>query len=440
MQAGLKNNKNTASGRELKYVLLFFSVLFCLLNLHLWLLSYSEFINFWAESFSVSDRLSKIRESFSPYNYFMLRIHALAFQIILCTALIYVFKKSMKSPLLSGEAMHSFSSVFHSISNRFKALSKAQKFFLCSVFAIFMTQNILLLFYLPFDIDEIWLYMAFKNKNPVFTLLWYPIPGNHILYSFLAHSILKIDSSFHYLIRIPAVLGSAVSFVALFFLLNDLFKFRIAIIGLIIFYSFSPIIYYSVAARGYSFNILCTLVLICSVYRIIFYNDRRFIYIGIIASVFGIFSIPTFIYNLASVMACWLIFILFYKKSTFRLLIQFNLAIFLLSYLLYQPTFIFSGYSAVFKNGYVVSKNIHEIAATFGSHYSEAAAWLISGHTFDIFIIISAIILGAIFVFFTRNTEHAFMLILSVVLLIFPYGFGLLQRVLVPPAVLCYTC
>jgi hypothetical protein len=440
MQAGLKNNLNTASSRRLKFILVFSSLLLIFLNLHLWLLSYSELIDFWATIFRVSGSLNKIKESFKPHNYYLLQIHALGLQIILFCALIYSFKKPVRSFSLPGDAAHSISSVFHSIRKRLKALSKSQKFFLYSAFAIFMARNILLLFYLPFDIDEIWLYMAFKNKNPVFTLLWYPIPGNHILYSLLAHCFLKIDTGFHYLIRVPALLAGAFTFMTLFFLLHHLFRFRIAIIGLILFYSFSPVIYYSIVARGYSFNLLCTIVLINSVYRIIFYNDKRFIYIGIIASALGIFAIPTFVYNLVSVIVGWLIFIFFYKKSDFKPLIFFCLMAFLLSYLLYMPAFIFSGYSAVFNNGYVVSKTIYQIMESFGSHYSYGASWLLSGHSYDIFIIISAILLGAAFISFAKNTPHAFILLVSVIFLILPYGFSIAQRVLIPPAILTYTC
>jgi hypothetical protein len=440
MQDGLKNKISAVSGRRLKYILMFLVLLLCFLNIHVWLLSYSDFINFWADKFNVSGSLNKIKKSFSPDNYFILRIHAIALQIILFGVLIYAFKRAAKLHALFAELIHSFNSVFHSIINSLSALSKIQKIFLCSAFTIFLIRNILLLFYLPFDIDEIWSYMAFKNKNPVFTLLWYPIPGNHILYSFLSHSALKIDNSFHYLLRVPAVLSSTLSFVVLFFLLQKLFRFRTAIAGLIIFYSFGPVIFYSIAARGYGLNILCTLILIGSIYRIIFYSDKRFVYIGIIASALGIYSIPTFIYNLASVMACWLIFILLYKKSDLRLLVQFCLATFLISYLLYMPAFIFSGYSAIFKNGWVVSKDIYEIAKSFGDHYSHAATWLISGNTFDIFIVIFAIMLGVVFTFLAKNREHAFILLISVALLTLPYLFSILQRVLIPPSILTYTC
>jgi hypothetical protein len=440
MPAGLKNSLNPASGQGLKYILLFLSLFLGLLSFHFRLLSYAEFINLWADFFGVANSLDKIKESFTPYNYLMLKTHTLGLEIILFAALIYLFKKSTKLPTFFGAAINSFSSIFCSIASSLRALSKAQKVLLYSIFVIFMGQNMLLLFYLPFDADEIWLYMAFKNKNPIFTLLWYPIPGNHILYSFLAQSFLQINSSIHYLIRAPAILASGLTFFALFFLLNSLFRFRLALAGLLLFYSFSPIIYYSVAARGYSFNLLCTIILISCVYRIIFYNDKRFMYLGIVASALGIFAIPTFIYNLASVLACWLIFILFYKKSSFKSLLLFWLATIPLSYLLYMPTFIFSGYSAVFKNGYVVSKNMYEIATSFVSHYSHAAAWLISGSTFDFFIILCLIILGLAFVFFTKNTKHTFILLLSIILLILPYGFSMLQRVLIPPAVLCYTC
>ncbi|MCZ2356844.1 MAG: hypothetical protein LC115_09205 [Bacteroidia bacterium] len=143
---------------------------------------------------------------------------------------------------------------FSRFQNRFKKLWPANTLERWGLFWITIVLGGLwvagLLFF-PMTYDEAWFYESHVRKSPLYALVYYPYPGNHILYTLITSLLHKIYSDFHFCMRLPnLILGlSSITFLWLYVQkLIGLWRgtFVVSVIGLGL-----SVALYSFLGRGY---------------------------------------------------------------------------------------------------------------------------------------------------------------------------------------------
>ncbi|MBS1688418.1 MAG: hypothetical protein JSS96_06820 [Bacteroidetes bacterium] len=192
------------------------------------------------------------------------------------------------------------------------------------------------------------------------------LPNNHILFNFL-NSVL-----FHFAAD-KVLTGKLISLVCywgiivtVFFFLSQLIKSRLLVIiaTLIVCFQF-PIWGFGFEARGYELNNLSGWVSFLAVVNYATSKEERWIYLYVLFSIIGYFTVPTFLcFHFAVLLfgAIWMLSAQSFDK-------KFWLGqLFILSfvYLLYLPAICFSGLHALTANKYVAATTF-----TFQTFYNE---------------------------------------------------------------------
>ncbi|MBK5720701.1 glycosyltransferase family 39 protein [Dysgonomonas sp. Marseille-P4677] len=203
------------------------------------------------------------------------------------------------------------------------------------------------LFTQPVLYDEASAY--FGCIKPVFykCLICYPIPNNHILYSFLASIINILPGDILLKMRITSYLAFVLSILISFQFAKKVFSEKLSILVTGIFSVLFLTLFYSFIGRGYSLLVLFTILSLYSAFCIIKENNRtKHWAFFVISSVLGFYTIPSFLYPFISIN----LYILLYNYKNILKQIIYNLIIVFLTLILYIPIFIVSGMEMVTSN------------------------------------------------------------------------------------------
>jgi hypothetical protein len=212
-------------------------------------------------------------------------------------------------------------------------------------------------FYFPFFVDDLASYVYFARNGPLITAVFYPIPNNHIFYNLLS----SVATTF---INDPLLSTRLISFVSFHMLILVLFVYLyrsfsnkwIAYLAVAICGFFFASSIYSIQGRGYMIFSLFTVSAGISLLKYVETRQALFLVIVIVSSILGAYTVPTFLIPFIGLIAVFLFFSI-YRRDKILLQDAFICAscVGIGVFLLYLPTFIFSGIGAITSNKFVVS-------------------------------------------------------------------------------------
>jgi 4-amino-4-deoxy-L-arabinose transferase-like glycosyltransferase len=232
----------------------------------------------------------------------------------------------------------------------------------------------------PIRFDEADSFLSFVSKPLYIGLSYYPEPNNHLLHTFLSHFAWQVFGDHEWALRMPALLFGSLLIPATYCAGRVLYGRGAALIAAALVAGSSPLINYSVEARGYI--ILCVLFLLLVVtsrYLLDHDSPSAWLVWGLIAAL-GLYTIPTMLYGVVS-MAVWIALssVGIKAEELVRRLRRLTIAVVfagILTCLLYLPVLLASGPSALLSNRYVRPISLSYVLAQLPGEISQTwRAW-----------------------------------------------------------------
>lgn len=204
---------------------------------------------------------------------------------------------------------------------------------------------------LPVSFDEACTYILFTHEGFAETVTNYPAPNNHVFYSILTGiSNMLPFGTLLFKIRMTSIVIHILTLLVLYKFAVTFYSYNFGLLLVGLYNGFFLTIYYSYMARGYG---LVTLLFICCLYytfMIINGDDKqKNIWLFGLFSVLGLYTIPTFIYPVISLV----IYIILLKRDLFWALLKTSFVIIILALLLYSPIIYNCGLKSIIDNPYV---------------------------------------------------------------------------------------
>lgn len=220
---------------------------------------------------------------------------------------------------------------------------RSGRLFLLFIMLFYTVRSLLCIILYPIDFDEADTYLLFSSQGPLVSASFYPVPNNHILFSILTSITSWIIPNPETALRLPLVFIGISLLFFLFGFLKRIFSEVAAFAGICFFAGSYPVYLFSFLARGYLLLLLFYIVAFYAFYQLVIQkkNERKYTFLFIIASVGGLYTIPTFLYALAGFGLLWFIhLVLNGSKAGWFGLIKSFLIIGLVTAVLYTPVLI----------------------------------------------------------------------------------------------------
>jgi hypothetical protein len=305
--------------------------------------NYSEFINWFLLRIHKPHLLKSASSFLSPQQFVLLRIVAIALSVSVLFLLFFLYRKRK---IILEQLTLFFDKSESVITNFFKQLLPTNRFhriIFYFLIAFYLVRTTFCIFYYPIDFDEADTYMLFSSQGPLVSATFYPLPNNHILFSIITSitSMLPIDPV--YALRMPLLPIGLLAVIALFGLLKKYFSHAAALIGLSFFIATYPVFIFSFLARGYLLLLLFFIMALYAIFELCFADQykKRHSYLFVLASIGGLYTIPSFLYALAGVFLFAFITLLVHKKNASIVrLVKDGFMIAIVSAILYLPVLI----------------------------------------------------------------------------------------------------
>ncbi len=221
--------------------------------------------------------------------------------------------------------------------------------------------------------DEAWTYNHFVSKGAIISAI--SPNNNHIFYTILASwtDLLPLDTKYN--LRLPVWLGGLLSSLFFYSLVRKYFSWKWAIISLGVFVFSPAVMFYSLYARGYIFQILFTIITLFSTVQIRTNSNKKYYWkIWAIANILGLYSVPTHFYTLCGFNLLWGYYILT-QKISFKNWFKANLTILLVSLILFFPFLMTNGLTSLL--GAATDNSIG--SESFWNYENRVSDWLLVG-------------------------------------------------------------
>lgn len=305
--------------------------------------SYTEFISWFLNRIHKPHLLKSASSFLSQQQFLMLRIVSVLFAGAVLLLLLITYKKRRallaKITLLMNESESAIACFFKTLlpSGRFH-----RALFLFLV-AFYLIRTVFSIIYYPIDFDEADTYMLFSSQGPLVAATFYPLPNNHILFSIITSltGMLPIDPV--YALRLPLLPIGMLVIISMFGFLKRHFTDTAALLGLSFFIAAYPLFIYSFLARGYLLLLLFYIIALYAIFELCFSNGykKRHSYLLVLASVGGLYTIPSFLYALAGLFLFAFAALAMQKKNTAIIrLVKSGFIISLVTAILYLPVLI----------------------------------------------------------------------------------------------------
>jgi hypothetical protein len=209
----------------------------------------------------------------------------------------------------------------------------------------------------PMRYDEAFNYVGYANGSVIYILSNYSSPNNHLFHTLLVHFSIALFGPSVWAIRLPAFVAGCLCVPAGYLVIRQLGNRGAALLAAALLAGSSPLIQYSVNARGYSIMTLASLLLILLGSTLI-EKSNAFAW-SLLAAVgaIGIWTVPVAIYPLAGVLL-WIALasrarIGRRNSGTIRNPVLAGGITLLISALLYLPAIAGTGIRSVVANPYV---------------------------------------------------------------------------------------
>ena len=171
----------------------------------------------------------------------------------------------------------------------------------------------------PIRHDEAYTYTQFAQRPLFLGLTQYYNPGNHLLHTLFVHFSTLLMGNEPWTIRLPTFLSGLALIPAVFLTFTRLFSVHVGLLTAALVASSSPLIEYSVNARGYSLQSLF-FVLLIALATIVRNSENRAAWCAFsLTAVLGLATVPTTIYVYAMTVG-WILFSALFDDSKLGLL------------------------------------------------------------------------------------------------------------------------
>lgn len=305
--------------------------------------TYTDFISWFLNRIHKPHLLKSASSFLSQQQFLMLRIVAIVLTLAVFGLLLFTYKKRQFLLARITLLIDDSESV---ITGFFKNLVPSAKFHRVLFFFLvgfYLIRTMFSIIYYPIDFDEADTYMLFSSQGPFVSASFYPLPNNHILFSIITSitSMLPIDPV--YALRLPLLPIGFLAILSMYGLLKKHFTDTAALLGLSFFIAAYPLFIYSFLARGYLLLLLFYIISLYAIFEMCFSNKhkKKYSYLLVLASVGGLYTIPSFLYALAGLFLFAFAALLLQKKyTTIVRLIKTGFVIALISAILYLPVLI----------------------------------------------------------------------------------------------------
>jgi hypothetical protein len=204
---------------------------------------------------------------------------------------------------------------------------------------------------LPVSCDEAFTFLNFTHKGYTASMTNYPDPNNHVLHSLLTNVTNHIPGLSTLLkLRISSLLISFFTSLVLYKFISTHFNKKMAIMVVAISSMLFLNIYYGYMSRGYALvNFFFVGSLFCAFNIIKNSNGTKNWILFSILSIFGFFTIPSYLYPFLT-LNCFIL--LFQPKNIWKQM-AINSCVLLLVFLLYLPIITHNGIGAITNNIFV---------------------------------------------------------------------------------------
>lgn len=247
------------------------------------------------------------------------------------------------------------------------------------------------------EYDDAVSYEVFVSKGLLATSAYYPIPNNHVFSNTISLLFYQLSPGFWWSMRLPVLLISTAATVLLFAGLVRRSNFRVALVAVGLFSGLQLSLYHAGVGRGYWLLILLATIVFFSTLELELRHGRhRAAWAGLVlAGVLGCYTVPPFVYVLASAFA-WLGLAAVRRRAWARLgpLVGLGLGIGAGAVLLYAPLLLVSGVAVLVGNGYVAPLAAGPFWAGLAGFVWHTEGFLAGQRTLGSFITLPVLALG----------------------------------------------
>lgn len=247
------------------------------------------------------------------------RLRLLSLLVLIIASLAAVYRNSIERYL--SVRLTELKKSYHDLENDVfiyvNSLVKNNKIELYAFGFIFTVGIFLRGYYLfaPIRIDEAGIFMVLASKSLTVCIFSYPFPGHHVFYTIMVNILHNILGDSVWVMRLPALLAGILLIPATYLLFRKISNNFTALVSSTLVATSSPLIEYSTNARGYS---VVTFIFIISLLMIYYLAENRNMFgwfLFIILSAIGFYTVPIYLMPFGIVILCYILLILFKKKS-----------------------------------------------------------------------------------------------------------------------------
>lgn len=325
------------------------------------------------------------------------------------------------------------------ISNSYQSIcsNTVEKRFLAVLLAFFLVRSLVQIHYYALQYDEAWTYNHFISKGFIVSAI--SPNNNHVLYTLLACLTDYLPFDIQYTLRVPVLFGGLLTIGLFYTLMRHFFDWKVVLLGLVWLVVSPSIVFYSMYARGYIFQIMATCLGVWASLKLVEPKKDSAYYwqVWIVAMLIGLYSVPTHAY-------VWLvlnIFLLGYywqqRNLKFKNWIGANVVVGLVIIVLYSPLLLTNGLD------FLINVAVADTAPTgeaFWSYQDKVADWLLAGGgrgTAVYWFLVLLIIVMLCIAYLSKGIEQS-MALLVVLFLFFPSFQNLIIGTQPPYRVWCF--
>lgn len=235
--------------------------------------------------------------------------------------------------------------------------------------------RVALMLTMPISYDEAWTYLNFTSNGILTSLVYYPAPNNHVLYSLLTNISSHLPFSTLFNLRFPSIVAFTMCSFFIFYSLSKLISFQTSLMAVTLFMFLFPSVFYGYNARGYILLVLFMAGCCYSTIRLLQVSDsvsetRHLVFLSVCITL-GIFTMPSFLYAAFSV-SIYLLAIAVKQKRLhllYKLLIT-GLVTVACTFTLYLPIIVVSGIDSIISNRYVLPIDRSTVLSELYTHFN----------------------------------------------------------------------
>lgn len=292
----------------------------------------------------------------------VVKLRFLGIMLFVTSCLIYKFRTLAQkfAWLILSETRSFLVLIIHYMDDYLKEEDRTHQYAFLLIFFLGIGIRLAFLFQ-PVRYDEAFTFLSYASKPLFISLSNYSAPNNQLFHTLLVRLAYLIFGNRLWAFRLPALISGILIVPSSYLLIYSIYNKHAALLTAGIVASSSPLIEYSVNARGYSMICLFFL-LILSIVAFLLKNVCHGAWVlFIIFSVMGFYTIPVMLYPFGVVVVWIFLSIIFKKTETPRNLFikEFVISLLMvciLTFILYVPVIASTGIKSIIGNAYVISK------------------------------------------------------------------------------------